>query len=483
VVAETRRRACLALASALLGIVTSSPAADSADVVPQPATMRLDVFHTGGQGLEAFAVDRVVIEPLPWPGSVERTIDTLDAGTYRFEVRDAGGRPLYSRGYSTIFEEWILTAEAAKSHRTFHESLRFPAPSAAVQVTVQKRDAEQQFQTVWQTTVDPGDMFVDRAAPPRQALVEIERHGAPPDKVDLLLLGDGYTREACAAKFPSDARRLVDTLFAQEPFRSRRADFNVWGLCPPAAEPGIARPSTQTYRRSPIGATYDAFGSERYVLTFENRAMRDVASWAPYEFLEILVNGETYGGGGIHGTFATVAADNDWAPYVFVHEFGHHFAGLADEYYTSPVAYEPVERVVEPWQPNVTALLKADQLKWRDLVNRGTPVPTPWPKADFESRQQDFQARRKQIRAERRPESEMSALFREEQAYTSGLLGGARLAGEVGVFQGANYDAQAFYRPQLDCVMFTRDEVPFCRVCQRALGQVIDLYAGPRRRD
>jgi hypothetical protein len=276
---------------------------------------------------------------------------------------------------------------------------------------------------------------------------------------------------------------MADALFRHEPFASRRTDFNVWGLCPPSAESGVARPSTGKQRRTPVGTAYDAFGSERYVLTFDNRALRDVAAWAPYEFVTILVNAETYGGGGIYGAFSTVAVDNEWANYLFVHEFGHHFAGLADEYYTSPVAYQPAARVSEPWEANVTALLEGVPLKWRDLVKPGTPLPTPWPKQDFEARQREFQARRKQIRAENRPESEMNALFREEQAHATALFRRQRYAGSVGVFQGANYDAQAFYRSQLDCVMFTRDEVPFCRVCQRALEQVIDLYAGPRRTD
>jgi hypothetical protein len=334
-----------------------------------------------------------------------------------------------------------------------------------------------------QTRIDPADPYVVRAPPPRQDLIAIEQHGDPTDKVDLLLLGDGYTAAECAAKFASDGRRMAAALFSHEPFASRRADFNVWGLCPPSAESGIARPSTGTQRRTPVGATYDAFGSERYVLTFDNRALRDVAAWAPYEFISILVNSATYGGGGIYGAFATVAVDNDWAEYLFVHEFGHHFAALADEYYTSPVAYAPVAQVVEPWEPNVTALLDGQPLKWRDLVQPGTPVPTPWPKQEFEARQREFQARRKEIRAQNRPESEMTALFREEKAYTTRLFRSARYAQDTGAFQGANYDAQAYYRSQLDCVMFTRNEVPFCRLCQRALEQVIDLYAGPRHRE
>ncbi len=471
-------RMVVVLAATLLAtVVTRAPAAD------QPATMRIDYFHTGGQGADIYSLDRIVVEPLPWPGSLERAVDDTNLGTFRFEVRDAAGKLLYSRGFDSVYAEWATTAEAGTSHRTFSDSLRFPAPSGPAKLTLQARNADQAFETVWQVDVDPAAATVDRAVPARQQLLEIEKNGPPPDKVDVLLIGDGYTVSECTAKFRADAGRLVAALFRHEPFKSRRRDFNVWGLCPPAAESGISRPSTGIYRRSPVGATYDAFGSERYVLTFDDRALRDVAAWAPYEFLTILANGKTYGGGGIFGAFSTVAADSDWADYVFVHEFGHHFAALADEYYTSPVAYEPATRIVEPWQANVTAMLDPDRLKWREFTENGTPLPTPWPKEEFEARQREFQARRKQIRAEGRPESEMSALFREEQAYTTRVLAAARYAGKVGAFQGANYDARAYYRPQIDCVMFTRDEVPFCRVCQGALERVIDLYAGPAATD
>jgi hypothetical protein len=473
-------RARLVASLATLALALPAGGVAAAD---SPGTLRLDYFHTGGQGLEIFAIDRVYIEPLPWPGHPGRTIDSGEPGVYRYEVRDAGGRLRYARGFASIFGEWVTTAEAATSHRTFHESLRFPVPDGPVQVTVLRRGEDQSFTRVWQATVDPADTFVVRAPPPRQTLVAIEQHGEPADKVDVLLIGDGYTAAECAAKFGPDARRMADALFSHEPFAARRNDFNVWGLCPPAAESGVARPSNGTQRRTPVGAAYDAFGSERYVLTFDNRELRDVAAWAPYEFIAILANAKTYGGGGIYGTYATVAVDSDWADYLFVHEFGHHFAGLADEYYTSPVAYEPTAGVVEPWEPNVTAMLDGKPLKWLDLVEHGTPLPTPWPKAEFEARQRDFQARRKQIRAENRPEGEMSALFREEQAYTTRLFASQRHAHRVGAFQGANYDAEAYFRPQLDCVMFTRDTVPFCRVCQRALEQVIDLYAGPRPTD
>ena len=446
-----------------------------------PATYRLDFFHTGGKGTEIFAVDRLRLEPLPWPGDPARADDGGLSGLYRYEVRDAEGQLLQARGYASVFGEWVTTDEAQRGHRTFHESLRFPSPAkpGPVQLRILKRDAEQRFQPVWETQLDTTDMFVDRSPVAGLPLLAIEQHGPARDKVDLLLLGDGYTLEECVAKFRKDAERMTAALFEQQPFARRRDDFNVWGLCPPAAESGISRPSTGLHRANPAGSTYDAFGSERYILSFENRALREIASNAPYEALVILANGATYGGGGIFGTYSTVAVDSAWADYLFVHEFGHHFAALADEYYTSPVAYAPVQKVVEPWEPNVTALLDRDTLKWRALMARGTPVPTPWPKAKFEAYQRDVQERRKQIRAANRPEAEMDALFREEQAHETKMFARERHRQAVGAFQGANYDAQAYYRPQLDCIMFTRNEVPFCRVCEAALERMIDSYAGP----
>ncbi len=457
------------------------PAAAATAAGEATATWRVDYYHTGGLGTELFSLDRVVVEPLPWPGNPAGDVDPSDSGLYRFRVMDGAGNIVFSRGFASIFGEWQTTAEAAARHRTFEESLRFPAPRAAgspLEIEVDKRGADGAFAEVWRFTLDPHDMFVDPSPPPEQELLEIERHGDPRDKVDLLLLGDGYTASECREKFPAEARHLTEVLFAHEPFEHRRSDFNVWGICPPAAVSGVSRPSTGVHRRSPLGATYDAFGSERYVLTFDNRAWRDVAAWAPNEFVEILANGATYGGGGIYNLYATVAVDSDWADYIFIHEFAHHFAGLADEYYTSPVAYQPPGKVTEPWEPNVTALLDPAHLKWADLVTPGTPIPTPWPKEAYEKAEKGFQARRKEIRAKNQPESVMSALFREERAFATKLLGGAEHAGEVGAFQGANYDAQAFYRPQDDCIMFSRDEVPFCAVCQRALDRVIDLYAG-----
>jgi hypothetical protein len=437
----------------------------------------VDFYQTGGPGVEAYSLDRVVVEPLPWPDSRANDLAPEGIGNYRFEVIEAGGRVAFSRAFDPAFAEWVTTAESKRLRRSFHDSLRFPAPAGRVEVVLRKRSEDGVYLEAWRVAVDPADQAIDRSAPAKQQAIEIVRSGEPRAKVDVLLLGDGYTAAECGRKFRGDARRMADALFAQEPFRARRGAFNIWGVCPPALESGISRPSDGIYRRSPAGASYDAFGSERYILTFDNRAWRDLAAWAPYEYVTLLVNGRTYGGGGLYNVYSTAAVDNDWADYLFVHEFAHHFAGLADEYYTSPVAYEPPSRIVEPWPPNVTATIDGDRLKWRDLVAPGTALPTPWPKQEFEALSKGFQERRARLRAEKRPEEEMSSLFREEQAATTTLFAAAASRGQVGAFQGANYDAQAFYRPEIDCIMSTRNRVPFCRVCQRALGAVIDRHS------
>ena len=444
-----------------------------------PRTMRLDYYHTGNASEERFSLDRVVVEPLEWPGDLARAVDDTNLGKYFFEVRDAAtNRILFSRGFASIYGEWETTGEAKKIARTFHESLRFPAPAAPVKIAVKKRDAKNAFREIWTADVDPKNMFVDFSKPPSPGpLLAIEKHGPPAEKVDLLILGDGYTAAECG-KFEKDARRLTGILFSVSPFKERRSDFNVWGLCPPAEESGISRPSTGIHRRSRVGATYDAFGSERYVLTFENRSLRDVTSFAPYEFIEILTNSKTYGGGGIFNLYSTVAADSLWSPYVFVHEFGHHFAGLADEYYTSEVAYEPAAERIEPWEPNATALHDPGILKWKDLVSPGTPLPTPWDKEAYEARSREFQKKRKQIRAERRPEEEMDTLFSEQKKEETRFFAAEKHAGRVGAFEGALYEAKGYYRPQLDCIMFSRDDVPFCAVCRRAIERIIDFYTG-----
>jgi hypothetical protein len=461
-----------ALASILALSIFGGP-----DTSEAPATMRVDYFHTGNYEAEMFSLDQVVIEPTRWSGNMHSPLDTTFRGKYLFEIVDPGsGAVAWSRGFSSIYGEWETTAEARSMNRTMHESVRFPLQENEFELVLKKRGPGNEFVEIWRIALDPNDYMVHReSARYTDQVVAIHTSGNPATKVDLLLLGDGYTA-AEQEDFIAKARELTDVLFATSPFKERKDDFNVWALAPEADESGISRPSTNVYRDSPVGSTYDSFRSERYILTFDNKSMRRIASSVPYDFIEILTNTETYGGGGIYGLFSTAAANGEWAPYLFVHEFGHHFAGLADEYYTSSVAYESPAKIIEPYEPNVTALLDPKNLKWKHLVAPSTPLPTPWPKAEFEEHSIAVQERRARMREENVPESEMNELFRFTKNHVENLFLTSEYRNSVGAFEGANYEAEGYYRSEQNCLMFTRHE-QFCLVCRAAINKVIDEYA------
>ena len=480
---RTRIRACaLSLATVLASTGPTPVAAQSAgggfDSHFALRTMRVDYFHTGGQGLELVSLDQVVSDG-DWAGSRSRLVDDTNLGKYLFEVLDpATNAVIYSRGFASLYGEWETTGEEREQTRTFHESLRFPWPLHPVQVVLKKRGRENAFREIWSTTIDPASRFVNPAAPvPVGRVWTVFESGPATEKVDIILLGEGYTEEELD-KFHADVHRLVDVLFATEPFRSRRADFNVRAIDLPSARSGVNRPHVGQFRRTPVSTEYNIFDSERYLLTLDNRRLRDVLSGVPYEFLEILVNEKQYGGGGIYNFQATTSVDTEFANYIFVHEFGHHFAGLADEYYSSPVAYETgAAQHLEPWEPNVTALRDPARLKWADLVDDSTPIPTPWNKEAFDEHAREILARRLTLIEEKAPAAEFDALFREQRETERGMLGSLPYAGRVGAFEGAMYEARGLYRPEADCIMFTRTD-SFCRVCRRAIERVIDLYAG-----
>lgn len=445
-------------------------------VAAQTATMRLDYYHTGNTNTEHFSVDEIVLEPLPWAGNPNQAIDTVPRGKYLFEVYEHTSQKLvYSRSFSSIFGEWEYTAEAGKVYRTFHESLRFPAPRDKVNVVLKKRSYSEDFKIIWQVAIDPNHMLVNKAKPALEADVfAVMENGKPANKVDLLVMGDGYST-ADKAKFKADVKRMIDALFATEPFRSRKSDFNVWAVLPKSEISGISRPSTGIHKDTPLKLRYDIFGSERYMLTLDNKSFRRAASLAPYEFVEILANGETYGGGGIYGLYGTAASDNDWSQYVFIHEFGHHFAGLADEYYTSPVAQSTVTDLDEPYEPNVTANTDRKSLKWRHLVASSTPLPTPWGKDEFDRYSYKYQKRRKAIRAQNLPEQVMNELFAANAKFQQQLFSQNPYKDAVGLFEGANYAANGYYRSEQNCIMFTRTDF-FCHVCAKGIEDIIDLY-------
>lgn len=443
------------------------------------ATMRLEYFHTGNSAQEMFSVDRVVIEPLVWPGNPQRLIDTTNRGAYLFEAIDiASQRVLYSRGFSSIYGEWATTEEARQANRTFHESLRFPSPGAPVRVVIKKRDEKNKFHDIWSTTIAPRDKYIDTSKPTSAApVIEIEKNGDPALKVDLLLLGEGYAVGELT-KCDRDVRRLAEGIFTFSPFKERRKDFNVWAICAPAPESGVSHPSAGIHRNTLFGSTFDVFGTERYALSFDDRAIRTAASFAPYDVLAIVMNSKEYGNGGIFGLYATVSIDNPAGIPVFVHEFGHHFAGIGDEYYfNANVAYAPASHRVEPWEPNVTALLDPKELKWKSFVDAGTPLPTAWEKDAYENSIRETRKTVERMRAEKRSEPEIAAYLKAARAAQEQALSSGTYAGKVGAFEGALYEEKGLYRPQQRCIMISGPQ--FCAVCRRAIEDIIDLYSRP----
>ena len=418
------------------------------------ALMRVDYFHAGTATRERFSLDRIRVEG-PWAGNPRRLLDSTGLGKYRFRLVDPdSGRVLFSRGFSSIYGEWETTGEAKQEiWRTFPEAVCFPEPRRTVRLDLFKRDRKQVFRPVWDLLIDPGSDEVDRSATKSGEEIPLMRNGPSSHKVDLLFLGDGYPEKE---EFVRDARRLAEALFQVEPFTSRRTDFNVTSLFTPAVAAGVSRPGAGIVRNSPLGASYDALGLKRYILTTDDRAWRNAAAFAPSDFVIILVNEEEYGGGGIFNLYAAVAADSADSSHLLVHEFGHLFAGLGDEYFTSTVAYlDFMAPGVEPWEPNVTALLDPGRLKWGHLVQDGTPLPTPWDKPGHERRSRSNGEN--STAAPKNPETEP-------------------YAGIVGAFEGASYTPTGLYRPALTCVMFSRNEPEFCLVCREAIEKMIDFH-------
>lgn len=438
-------------------------------------TMRVDYFHTGTATEEHFSLDRILNDGA-WAGSETFLTDGLNRGLYFFKITDTlTNTLLYSRGFASVFGEWQSTGEP--NWATFSESVRFPWPKLPVKLTIEKRDAKNNFIAIWSIIIDPKARNVNPALlkSAYKTFTYIE-NGKAANHVDIVILGDGYTA-AEMDKFHKGVKSLTDELFTVEPFKSRKADFNVRAVETPSATTGVNKPHPGVFNRTPLSMSYGAFDSERYALSYDNRTIRDVAASVPYDYMFILINDRTYGGGGIFNLYSTVAADNKFSRYIFVHEFGHSFAALADEYYTSDVAYQTPAITVEPWEPNVTALLDPASLKWKELVKPGTPVPTPWSKTEYDNFSYGIQKERRALRAANVPETEMEALFEREKKATLGMFAKNKYKEATGAFEGGNYMQFGIYRSALDCIMFTRDKQEFCPACTKAISEVIDMYS------
>jgi hypothetical protein len=485
------RLACILIAAMLPPAVTF--AGGSFEDHFEDATLRIDFHHTGNAKEEIVSVDRMYRQGV-WAGPIDALTDPFPYGGYLVEARDTkSGGLLYSRGFDSYFGEYRTTAVAAEGRmKTYHETVLLPFPKRPLEVsfTARRRDGT----TIALTTfvVNPDSVDISNESPtPRATVVEAHIAGEPHAVLDIVILGEGYTEDG-ATTFTADLSHAAETLLSHPPYSTHRDRISVRGVMVPSPESGCDEPTRGVYRSTPVGASFNSLGSERYLLTEDNRAMRDIAANVPYDALIIMVNHERYGGGGIYNLFCTFTAHSEWADYLLLHEFGHSFAGLGDEYYSSSVAYNDFyKRGREPEEPNITALLDPEQLKWRDLVDPSTEIPTPWEKDAYDREDAAYQAERKEFHealAEASRSGAPAATIAEiedrevrhaaiHSQWAKEYLAKSRWAGKVGAFEGAGYSATGLYRPTLDCLMFSRRVQPFCPVCERAVEAMILRFA------
>lgn len=393
-------------------------------------TLRFDYINAGNSDTNIIYLKQLKQEPY-WGGSHTNLIDIFNYGQYKVVVIDKqSGKEIYSRAYNTLFSEWQDIPEAKTVPKGFYESAVMPFPKDSATILIQKIDKKNIYHTIYKYEFDPNSIFIKKDLVYDFQTGDILNNGPVDKKVDIVILAEGYTKDEMG-KFIADAKKMTNFLFEYEPFKSHKDDFNVHYVESYSEESGTDNPGKGIWKRTIMNSSFWTFGTERYLTTEDFKSVRDVAALAPYDQIYVLVNTDKYGGGGIYNFFNLCVSDHPAAPQVFVHEFGHGFGGLADEYdYGDESNADRYDLSVEPIEPNITTLVHFDQ-KWQDMVTPGTKIPT-----------------------------EVS----EENK------------GKIGAFEGAGYVAKGVYRPTMGCIM-RELKYKFCPVCQRALTEMIDFYS------
>lgn len=406
----------------------SSFAQESFDTYFEKKSLRIDFALSGNLQHQSAAIQQLREEPV-WGGPQKNLIDQFNYGGYYINVYDkATNKLIYSRGFNTLFEEWRSTEQAKTETQSWTNSASIPYPKAPVYIEITAREkSDMQFHPLLKQEVDPKSIFIDRGKLKENKIYSVQNNGSSTEKVDLVFIAEGYTA-AEQEKFIADAKRFTDALFNTPPFDTRRNDFNVWAVELVSEESGTDISGKGIFKNTALNSGYYTFGVDRYLTTPDMKSIRDAVWNVPCDAVFLLINAETYGGGGMYNFYACGTADHPKTPVVFTHEFGHSFAGLADEYFSSEVAYQDFYNLkYEPWEPNITTLVNFDS-KWKDLLPAKTPIPTPL-----------------------------------NDEYKEG----------IGVFEGGGYLAKGIYRPKDHCMM--RDYAPFCPACSRAILRMIDF--------
>jgi hypothetical protein len=456
-------------------------------------TMRIDFYHIGDAKSELVTVDQIYRYGI-WPGSRVNLIDNFNYGRYYVKIIDsASGELIYSKGFDSYFGEYKTSQPAIDGvKKTFHESALIPSPKNKIFFTLHMRDRKNNLNEFFRVEIDPDnvDIRTDDLTDPSIKIFESDSNGDPHSRVDVAILAEGYTNLE-KEQFRKDLAYFTNVFFVPEPYKSRESSFNIYGVFKASAESGVDEPRANIFKNTVLNCTFNSMGSERYLLTEDNKTLRDIAANVPYDAVYIMVNQSRYGGGGIYNFYCTFTSANQWKDYVFLHEFGHSFVGLADEYYTSSTAYnEFYPKGVEPAEANITALLDPTNLKWDKMKNTGIEIPTPWEKADYDAMDTKWQSQRQELNNKiaqlKRDKAPQQQILRAVQQYdlkdklhsedVDAYLEKSRFVGMVGAFEGAGYSSKGLYRPMLDCIMFSKGNKPFCKVCEQTSREMIESY-------
>jgi hypothetical protein len=393
-------------------------------------TLRLDYYHNGNSKEEIYSFDELIEEPY-WGGSKTNLIDTFEYGNYFFKVYDkASNKVIYSKGYSTLFFEWQTTSEADTVWRSFSETAIFPFPKKPVIVKFYKRTWKGKWKEMFNYYVDPDNYFIKKDRRCKYPAFDVWVTGEPYERVDIVILPEGYTENEMGL-FISDCQKFKTDFFSFSPYSENKNKFNIRAVLAPSRKSGTDIPLDNIWIPTILNTGYYTFNSERYLMTFDDKRVRDVAANSPYDQIYILVNSKKYGGGAIYNYYNVSVNSNEQSGKILVHEFGHGFAGLGDEYYNDDTYGEMYNTKIEPWEPNLTTL-KHFNKKWLHLVSDTVPIPTP----DIE-----------------------------------------KYYNVVGAFEGGGYMPKKVYRPVHDCMMKTFKGNEFCPVCKEAIQKMIDFYS------
>lgn len=456
--------------------------------------MRIDLYHVGDAKDEIVTIDHICQESI-WPESRTHLIDPFGYGRYAVKVYDiASNRLIYSRGFDSMFGEYKTTTPALNGvKRVFERSVRIPYPKRPVLFVVEMQDKKHLLHPLFSETIDPSDYRITKETTAAGDFIyEALKNGDPHGKVDLVFIAEGYLAED-KDKFKSDVDRFAAYLFTIEPYKSNKSKFNIYGVFRPSPERAMDEPRQGVFHKTVLNASFNAFDLDRYMLIEQGHRLHEIAAQVPYDVIVVLVNSKRYGGGSICLDYCVTTVDHAASKQVFVHELGHSFAGLADEYYASEVAYNDFyPKGVEPTEPNITALLDRENVKWKDLLSPGISVPTEYGKEKIESlqaeRRKNREAQAKEIeltRQKRQPEAPVKKIQEKYREVDKTILKQiedvrkqyASLNDKVGVFEGAGYASKGLYRPMIYCLMISSPKDEFCLVCQRAIARMIDYYA------